>query len=263
MKLGNIRVEGAQVFVLPVKEHRFVLVLRGDDLEADLSDTDPQREGLAPPPVTAVNDSAKATARLVNQFITSAKESLSHEGKGNMVLLRGFAKKPSLPSMEDIFGLRAAAIASYPMYRGLAKLVGMKVVATGTSIEEELATLEAEYGNFDFFYVHVKGADSAGEDGDFSRKVKVIEQVDSCIPRLERMKPDVLIVTGDHSTPAIMKSHSWHQVPFVIRSRWCVGDGLPKFSERHCSRGSLGTFPALAVMPLAMANALKLAKYGA
>ncbi len=263
VKLHNVRVDGAQIFVLPVKEHRFVLVLRGDGLEADLSDTDPQREGLVPHPVSAVNERAEATARMANQFINSARESLRHERKGNMVLLRGFSKKPSLPSMRDIFGLRAAAIASYPMYRGLAKLAGMNVVATGTSIEDELATLEANYSSFDFFYVHVKGADSAGEDGDFSRKVKVIEEVDSCIPKLERMKPDVLMVTGDHSTPAIMKSHSWHPVPFVLCSKWCFPDGLAKFSERDCLKGSLGMFPALAVMPLAMAHALRLTKYGA
>lgn len=262
-RLQKIVIGGVKLFVVPVKEHRFVLVLRGDGLRPELGDTDPQREGLAPLSIVATHEIARHTAGLVEQFIDSARGVLKDSDPANMVTLRGFSQKPDMPSIGDIFGLRAAAIAAYPMYKGLAKLVGMEVIATGAGIEDELAAIEENYGNFDFFYMHVKGADSAGEDGDFSRKVNVIEQVDSYIPAMERIKPDVLIIMGDHSTPAIMKSHSWHPVPFVLYSKWCYPDGLSKFSERNCLKGSLGIFSALAVMPLAMANALRLTKYGA
>ncbi|MBI4331257.1 MAG: 2,3-bisphosphoglycerate-independent phosphoglycerate mutase [Chloroflexi bacterium] len=262
-ELQKIKIPGVQVFVLPVKEHRFALIMRGAALRAELADTDPQREGMAPLPIVPLDRKAERTARLVKQFVSAARDVLKDEKKANMVLLRGFSLRPALPPFEEVFKLRAAAIASYPMYRGLAKLVGMEVLTTGSTLTDELATLEANFGKFDFFYVHVKGADSAGEDGDFARKVKVIEEVDAALPRISTLGPDVLIVTGDHSTPAVMKSHSWHPVPFVIRSKSCRPDRLDKFSEDHCLRGHLGNFPALAVMPVALAHALKLNKYGA
>ncbi len=262
-KLQDVMIPGVEIFILPVKEHRFALVFRGLSLEADLSDTDPQREQLAPLPVTPLRKKAQTTADMVNEFINDARRALNGQTPANMILLRGFSKKPSLPSFEIVFKLKAAAIANYPMYKGLAKLVGMQVIPSGSTIEDEIATLEANYEEFTFFYMHIKGADSAGEDGDFARKVKIIEQVDNILPDVQRLSPDVLIVTGDHSTPAVMKSHSWHPVPFVLHSKLCRPDGVLKFSERDCLRGSLGTFPALGVMPLAMAHALKLSKYGA
>jgi 2,3-bisphosphoglycerate-independent phosphoglycerate mutase len=149
------------------------------------------------------------------------------------------------------------------MYRGLAKLVGMDVLQTGTSIEDEIATLKQEYANYDYFFIHVKGADSAGEDGDFDRKVKVIEEVDRALPSLMDVKPDVLVITGDHSTPALLKAHSWHPVPVLLHSKWCRPDKACQFSESACSSGGLGRLPAIQIMLLAMANALKLTKFGA
>ncbi len=262
-ELKNIKIEGVTLFVLPVKEHRFALMMRSAGLQPDLADTDPQREGMAPLPVTPLNKKAQATAKLVTRWINAAAAILKDRKTGNMVLFRGFSTKPTLPSFDEVYRLKAAAIAAYPMYRGLAKLVGMDVVATGTTLDDELASLEANYVKFDFFFLHVKGTDSAGEDGDFARKVRVIEQVDALVPRITRLNPDVLMITGDHSTPASMKGHSWHPVPFLLSARWCRPDRLPKFSEESCLKGHLGTFPALAAMPLAMAHALKLNKYGA
>jgi 2,3-bisphosphoglycerate-independent phosphoglycerate mutase len=170
---------------------------------------------------------------------------------------------PDLPQMNDVYKLKPAAIASYPMYRGLAKLVGMEVLETGTTMEAEIATLKENYSRYDYFFVHVKGTDAAGEDGDFKRKVKVIEETDKALGDLISLEPDVIVVTGDHSTPAALKGHSWHPVPVLLHSRWCRPDSETRFSEKACIRGGLGQFPAMQIMPLAMANAQKLAKYGA
>jgi 2,3-bisphosphoglycerate-independent phosphoglycerate mutase len=179
------------------------------------------------------------------------------------VLLRGFSRRPSLPTMPEVYKLKPAAIASYPMYRGLARLVGMQILETGTSITEEFATLEQNYNDYDFFFLHIKGGDSAGEDGDFDRKVKVIEEVDGALSILTSLEPNVIVVTGDHSTPALLKGHSWHPVPILIYSKWCRPDRVGGFSELGCILGGLGRLPATQVMPLAMANALKLTKFGA
>jgi len=165
--------------------------------------------------------------------------------------------------MNEVYKLRPVAIVTYPMYRGLAKLVGMEVVDSGDSIEEEFKALEQHYAAYDFFFLHVKQADAAGEDGDFLRKVQVIEEVDAALPRLLDLEPAVIVVTGDHSTPALLKAHSWHPVPFLLYSQWCRPDDVVEFSETACAKGSLGRFPALEVMPLALANALKLTKFGA
>ncbi len=261
--LRRIRIPGVQLFVLPVKEHRFALIMRGAGLRPELADTDPQREGQPPIAVTPTNQKARPMARVVAGFIDSARDILKSHKTANMVLLRGFSVRPCLPSFDDIFRLRAAAIANYPMYRGLARLAGMALVPGGNTLDDELAALEANYAKYDFFYIHVKGTDSAGEDGDFARKVKVIEQVDTLLPRVTKLNPDVIIITGDHSTPAVMKSHSWHPVPFLLSSKLCRAEGAQKFSEENCRHGHLGTFPALAAMSLAMAHTLKLNKYGA
>jgi 2,3-bisphosphoglycerate-independent phosphoglycerate mutase len=165
--------------------------------------------------------------------------------------------------MNEVYKLKPAVIASYPMYRGLAKLVGMEVLGTGTSIENELVTLKENYTSYDFFFLHVKGTDAAGEDGDFDRKVSIIEQVDNALPSLTSLEPDVIVVTGDHSTPALLKGHSWHPVPILLHSKWCRPDGVKRFSELACVSGGLGRFSATQIMPLAMANALKLTKFGA
>lgn len=188
---------------------------------------------------------------------------LASEHPANMVLLRGFSKYPRLPKLTDIYGVRAAVVAVYPMYRGLAKLAGMQAVKTGDSVADELAALESVYADFDFFFVHVKKTDSAGEDGNFDKKVSIIEEADAQIPRLLALKPDVLVVTGDHSTPAAFRAHSWHPVPVLLFSKWCRPDGAPRFTERECRTGSIGHVRAAELMPLVMANAERLAKFGA
>jgi 2,3-bisphosphoglycerate-independent phosphoglycerate mutase len=262
--LRTIKLDGVEVFVETVKEHRFVLVLRGPGLGDALSETDPQRLGVPAQPVRALNPDSEKSAKLVNEFVGRARKLLADKHPANMVLLRGFAKRPAIPSYEQVFGLRAAAIAVYPMYRGLAKLLGMKMVTvTGETIADEFTALEKNWNDFDFFYLHVKKTDSAGEDGDFARKVHVIEEVDTQLPRLMALKPDVVIIGGDHSTPSLLKSHSWHPVPVMLYSRYVRADGIAEYGERACARGSLGHLPAKDLMPIALANAQRLTKFGA
>jgi len=256
-------IDGVKVFVSPVREHRLVVVFHGDGLAPEVSDSDPQQLGVTPKPVAALSPEADKLASVANQFMTQAKTLLAEHYPSNMVLLRGFSKHPHFPSMSEIYKLKPAAIVSYPMYRGLAKLVGMEVLKTGTTIEDEITTLKQSYTDYDFFYLHIKGTDSAGEDGDFERKVRVLEQIDNTLPELISLEPDVIVVTGDHSTPALLKGHSWHPVPILLYSRWCRCDRVSEFSESACVSGGLGRFPATQVMPLAMANALKLTKFGA
>ncbi len=265
-RLKTISLPGVQVFVEPVKEHRFVLVLRpghGDSLGADLNDTDPQLVGHAPLPVRAQKPESERTAALVNQWIAQAQEILKDERPANGLTLRGFAKDPGLPRFPDIYKLRAAAIAIYPMYRGVAKLVGMDVLEPGQTLADEVARLREAWARYDFFFVHIKPTDSRGEDGDFAAKVKVIEEVDALIPDIMALGPTVLIVTGDHATPAKLKSHSWHPVPVLLWSPNARPDGVASFGERTCRTGGLGIFQATDLMPLAMGHALRLARYGA
>lgn len=261
--LRGISLPGVKVFVQPVREHRFLLVLRGDGLAEGIADTDPQRLGVSPLPAQAERPEAEATARLVNDFIAQARERLADKHPANMLLLRGFSKWPELPHMGNVFGLKAAAVAVYPMYRGLAKLVGMTVLPTGTAIEDEVATLQEHWQDFDFFFVHYKTTDSRGEDGDYDAKVAALEEIDAVIPGLRDLAADVLMVAGDHSTPSLLAGHSWHPVPFVICSRWCRTDKAETFDENSCRAGGLGIIPATAVLPLALANAQRLTKYGA
>jgi len=261
--LDGVLIDEVKLFVCPVKEHRFIVVFRGEGLAAELSDSDPQQIGVAPKVITALRPEAGRMASISNQFIAQAKATLAGHYPANMLLLRGFSKRPQFPTMGEIYKLKPAAIASYPMYRGLAKLVGMEVLETGTTIEDEFATLKQNYTNYDFFFLHIKGTDSAGEDGDFDRKVRVIEEVDNALPNLTGLEADVIVVTGDHSTPALLKGHSWHPVPILLYSKWCRPDRVGEFSESACVCGGLGRFPATQIMPLAMANALKLNKFGA
>ncbi len=262
--LRAIQLPDVETFVEPVKDYRFVLVLRGEGLSGGLTETDPQQLGVPPRKVEALIPEAQPTAELLNQWIAQARELLADQHPANMVLLRGPDKTPLLPGMAEVYGLKAAAIASYPMYRGVAKLVGMDILETGETVEEEVATLTAYWAEYDFFFVHVKKTDTAGEDGDFARKAAVIEHVDEVvIPVVVSLQPDVLIVTGDHSTPALLRSHSWHPVPTLLRSKYCRPDPVQTFGERACMGGGLGVFPATDLMPLAMANALRLTKLGA
>jgi 2,3-bisphosphoglycerate-independent phosphoglycerate mutase len=262
-ELGGINFQGVKALVAPVEGHRFLLVLRGASLNPDLADSDPQQVGVAPKEVAALSREAEATAAVVNSWIGKARGVLADHHPANMVVLRGFARLPHLPSMGESYKLNPVAIATYPMYRGLARLVGMTVVDCGRSVEDQFAALARHYAEHDFLFLHIKKTDTAGEDGDFQRKVKAIEEVDAAIPRVADLKPDVIVVTGDHSTPAVMKAHSWHPVPFLLHSPLCRPDDVTEFSERACSKGALGRFPALDIMPLALAHAQKLAKFGA
>ncbi|MBF6599066.1 MAG: 2,3-bisphosphoglycerate-independent phosphoglycerate mutase [Dehalococcoidia bacterium] len=262
--LRGIELPGVQVFVEPVRDHRFLLVLRGEGLSDRLTETDPQREGEKPLPVRATAPEAEATAALLNQFVAQAAKLLAGHEPANMLTLRGLAKRPPMPSIAEAGKFRAAAIAAYPMYRGLAKLVGMTVLPTGVAFADELATLRQHWDAFDFFFIHFKKADAAGEDGDFQAKMRALEEVDGYIDDLHAMQADVLMVAGDHSTPAVLAAHSWHPVPFLLHAREYVQiDGAEAFNERACARGSLGTMAARDVLSLAMAYAGRLTKYGA
>jgi len=261
--LNKINIDGAEISVLPVKEHRFVLIVRGITLSPELADSDPQQLGLAPKKIKALSPQAHRTAEIANEFVSQARGLLRGETRANMVLLRGFSRRPDIPSIPEIYKLKPAAIATYPMYRGLAKLVGMQVLPGGENITEQMNSLRRHYADYDLFFIHFKSTDARGEDGDFQAKVQAIEELDNALPSLLSLNPDVLIITGDHSTPATLAMHSWHPVPFMLKSKWCRPDSVTEFSEQACLGGGMGRFPATEIMSLAMANALKLDKFGA
>jgi 2,3-bisphosphoglycerate-independent phosphoglycerate mutase len=263
-RLRSIRLPGVQVFVEPVKDHRFLLVLRGEGLSDRVTETDPQREGKKPMLSRALAPAAEATASLINEWVAQAGKLLRDEPKANMLTLRGIAKHPPMPSIVETCKFRAAAIAAYPMYRGLAKLVGMDVIKTGATFADEVETLKQNWDKYDFFFIHFKRADAAGEDGDFQAKIAALEEVDTYIDELHALQADVFMVAGDHSTPAVVAGHSWHPVPFLCHAtEFSQADQSEGFNEKACSRGVLGTFPAKEVLSLAMAHAGRLTKYGA
>jgi 2,3-bisphosphoglycerate-independent phosphoglycerate mutase len=261
-RLDQIEVEGAQLDVFPVQDYRFVLRLRGQGLSEAISETDPQITGVSALEVLPISPEAQKTAGMVNSFVSQAKRILAGEERGNMVLLRGWAQLPALPPMGDVYQLDPAGIAAYPMYRGLATVAGMNVIPTGRSFGDEVQTLHQRYQEHDFFFIHYKPADAAGEDGDFDAKVKCLEDLDPFIPQIRELEPDVFMVAGDHSTPAVMAAHSWHPVPFMLNSRLTRGEGIQGFNERACGLGSIGRIPATNVMLLALSHAGKLTKYG-
>lgn len=262
-RLRGISVPGVQLFVEPVKEYRFVLALRGSNLSGRLSETDPQTLGKPPLPVRALEPEARPAADAVNAFVTQARRMLADEKPANMVLLRGFDQLPELPRFPEIFRLRAAAIAAYPMYRGLARLVGMETLKTGAGFGDEVATLRQHWDAYDFFFLHYKDTDKAGEDGDFDAKVEALERLDAFIPEILAQEPDVMVVTGDHSSPSVLAAHGWQPVPVLVTGRYSGADPVQSFSERACAAGTLGIIPAQHLMPLVLANALRLTKFGA
>ncbi len=262
-KLRRIRLPGVETFVEVVKEYRFVLVLRGEGLVDGLTETDPQRTGVPPLPVKPLRPEAQATADLLNRWLAEARALLADEPRANSLNLRGIAKVPPIPKMPDIYKVRAAAIATYPMYRGIGQLVGMEVLPTGETIEDEVATLREHWDAYDFFFFHVKKTDSHGEDGHFEAKRAVIEHLDRCLPDLLALKPDVVVVTGDHSTPCALRSHSWHEVPILLWSRYVRPDAVERFGERPCMAGGLGHIRHSDIVPLMMAHAGRLTKFGA
>lgn len=262
-RLRQIPLPGVELFVEPVREHRFVVVFRGAGLGDQVNDTDPQVLGQKPLAAEGRDEASRRTAQLANQFVAEAARLLAPEGPTNMITLRGFARHPQIARFPEIYGLRAAALAVYPMYKGLARLVGMDVLDAGSTLAEQLTTLERVWNAYDFFFIHYKYTDSTGEDGNFAAKVEMIERLDAAVPRLRALDPEVLIVTGDHSTPSKLRSHSWHPVPTLLWSRRCRPDGVVEFGESFCLRGGLGQFPAMYLMPLALAHAGRLGKYGA
>jgi 2,3-bisphosphoglycerate-independent phosphoglycerate mutase len=259
-----VAVPGYEVFFRPVKEHRAALVVRGPGLAEGIHDTDPQVTGRAPLPLAAADPAAaRTTLEVLGAIVRQAEAVLADEPKANRMLLRGISFFHPLPSLEERFGLRACGIAAYPMYKGLARLAGMAVDDRPKTPVDLATSLAERWADFDYFFVHYKYTDSSGEDGDFERKVRMIEEADALLPRIEACRPDVLAVTGDHATPAVMKGHSWHPVPALVHSAWCPSDGLAKFDEVHCARGTLGLRPTLHLMALLLAHARRLAKYGA
>jgi 2,3-bisphosphoglycerate-independent phosphoglycerate mutase len=260
----NVRVEGVETLIEPVREYRLVVRFRGEGLGDDVADTDPLTTGLPPlDPKAGSPDSAK-TARVAADFLRQARAVLKDEHPANFLMLRGFAKFPKIATMQDAYGLRSVAIAVYPMYRGLARLVGMTVIESVKTLADQMEVLKANWDKYDFFFIHYKYTDSTGEDGNFARKVEMIEALDAEVPKILERKPDVLIVTGDHSTPSRMRSHSFHPVPTLL---WAPATSRPDlvitFGERPCSQGGLGQFPAKDLMPLALAHAGRLQKFGA
>ena len=263
IRLRQVSIPGIEVFVEPVKEHRFVVVLRGKGLAGEVDDTDPQQTGVPPLAPRARDDESQRTAEVAAEFTRQAVELLSDQKQANGMTMRGFAARPQLPSYQEVYGLTAAAIAVYPMYKGLARLVGMNIVGQAQTLAEQIDLLEKHWEEYDFFFIHYKYTDSTGEDGNFDAKVARTEDFDAIIPRVTALNPDVLIVTGDHSTPSFLKSHSWHPVPTLLVSDCCRPDGKQAFSERECITGGLGHFEAKYLMSLALANAGKLGKFGA
>jgi len=256
-------IKGIKAELFPGKEHRFVLKLSGSGLSDELTDADPQKENKKRVATIPKSSKAEMSAEIVNSFIDQITDILKSSPKANTILLRGFSKYPSLPSMKELFRLNPAALAQYPMYKGLAKLVGMEILDGGQDLEALITALEKHYASFDFFYIHVKKTDSCGEDGRFKDKVKAIEETDSIIPRILSLNPDVFVVTSDHSTPCLLKGHSWHPNPICLHAKTALPDRVATFTERACSQGYLGIFRAIFAMPLMLAHAGKLKKFGA
>ncbi|MDR0328033.1 MAG: 2,3-bisphosphoglycerate-independent phosphoglycerate mutase [Planctomycetaceae bacterium] len=261
--LKAIKIPGVEIFVEPVKEHRFVVVFRGAGLGDAVADTDPQKTGVPVLDPVARDAASQKTADIAKQFHQQAVKILAGQPKANNHTMRGFAKKPHMPSYAELYGLKSACIAVYPMYKGLASFAGMTLVGEPATLSEEIDVLEKEWKNYDFFFVHFKYTDSRGEDGNFNEKVKMIEEFDKIIPRIQALKPACLVVTGDHSTPAKMASHSFHPVPTLIVSDLARTDATEHYGERDAVLGGLGQFEAMYLMPLAMAHAGKLGKFGA
>jgi 2,3-bisphosphoglycerate-independent phosphoglycerate mutase len=261
---ASVKIEGVETLIEPVQDYRLVVRFRGDGLGPNVADTDPLSTGLHTLEPKAADPGSEKTAKVAAQFLKQAKEILKDERPANFLMMRGFAKFPDIATMEDVYGLRSVAIAVYPMYRGLARLVGMTVAEPGKTLADQMDVLKAQWGQYDFFFLHYKYTDSSGEDGNFAKKVSVIEALDAEIPKILDLKPDVLIVTGDHSTPSRMKSHSWHPVPLLLWAPATVRpDYVAEFGERPCLQGGLGQIRAKDIMPLAMAHAGRLQKFGA
>ncbi len=259
----KLHVDGVEVILRHEREHRALVVLRGEGLDSRLGDTDPQVAGVAPLAPRILDSAAARTAEVVAEVDSQIRAVLSDHPKVNALLLRGFDQHRELPGFKERYGLRAAAVGIYPMYRGIARLLGMDVLGRPADLDEQLTILQDAWDDYDYFFVHHKATDSAGEDGDRPRKIAAIERLDAAIPALMALRPDVVMVSGDHSTPTQMAAHSWHPVPIVLWSARCGRDDTDRFGERWCRAGGLGTRPMKTMMPILLANAGRLDKYGA
>ncbi len=257
------KIEDIEVSVFPVKEYRFGVVLKGRGLTPCIKDTDPQQVGVPPLEAVSTCENGLKTARIINKFIQMAESLLKEEKKANGMLLRGVSSIPDIQPFSKRYGLLPLALANYPMYKGLARLVGMETPEVGASFQSVIERLKKEWNNYNFFFVHYKWTDKAGEDGDFLKKVKYLEEFDSYLPDVLSLNPSVLVITGDHSTPSLWKGHSWHPNPLLLYSRVAGPDDRQRFTERECKYGYLGQIYARDIMALALANAGKLKKYGA
>jgi 2,3-bisphosphoglycerate-independent phosphoglycerate mutase len=261
--LRDIRVPRSDIELHAVQDHRFVLRLKGADLDGAIANTDPGAVGAKPKRAKALTPRAETTAGIVNAFVDQALDRLRGQSVANALVLRGFSMLPNIPGFCELYGLRSAALAIYPMYKGLARTVGMDILECGKTFSDQLRTLETHWDNYDYFFIHYKYTDSCGEDGDFLSKVNHIETLDGCIDPLVRLDPAVLAITGDHSTPAALKSHSWHPVPLLLVSSTSRRDGSTAFTETVCARGALGNMESKYLMGLLLAHALRLDKFGA
>jgi 2,3-bisphosphoglycerate-independent phosphoglycerate mutase len=261
--LKKVSLKGVEVSVKPVKDYRSVVVFRGKGLSDAVADTDPQALGVKPLDPVALDPKAERTAQVAKDFITAARKILAGQAPANGVLLRGFAELPHIPSMKALYKLNPVALAVYPDYKGVARLVGMEAIEDLADLEAQGKALESLWQRHDFFFIHHKYTDSRGEDGDFDAKVKEIEKVDAFLPRVLAMKPDLIIVTGDHSTPAVAKAHTAHPVPFLLNATEARPDGIASFGERECAKGVWGIIPASMLIRLALGYTGKLKKYGA
>ncbi len=262
--LRTIEIPGVEIFVEPVKEYRFALILRAEGLDPRIRETDPQMTGVPPRPIEAADPAAEKTASILRQWWDEANRLLADHPPANSCTLRGYAKDPGLPRFPEVYRIKSAAVAVYPMYKGVSRLVGMDVIQHDAETPaQEFEVVKENWDDYDFFFVHVKKTDSYGEDGNFDAKVGVIEEVDQALPGLLELKPDVIAITGDHSTPSLMKRHSWHRVPVLIWAEWArYGKSMP-FGETNCATGSLGLIRHVDIMPLALAHAKRLGKFGA
>jgi len=262
--LRDIKVEGAEVFAEVVRDYRGLVVFRGEGLGANLADSDPQMTGVRPLQIEALDAESESAAAIANEFVAKAIEALKPHAPGNGVLMRGFSSYPDMPTLQELYGVNPVAIAFYPMYRGVARYAGMDVITEGINgFDDELAALEANFDKYDYFFLHYKYADSAGEDKNFALKVERLEEADAAIPRIMALNPDVLVVTGDHSTPAVWGAHSWHPVPVLMKAPYIRTDDVTAFTERACAAGGLGRFPGRELMPTMLAHAGRLDKFGA
>jgi len=257
------RIEGVDVHLLEGKEHRFTVVFRGEGLSPALNDNDPQREGLGLLPIVAQADGAERSAQVVAQFLSALREILADEEVATGALLRGFSGLPEVTPFDDLYQASAGAIAAYPMYRGVARLVGMNILGAPKNLEGEIDLLTEKWDDHDFFFLHYKNTDSAGHSGLFDEKVKALEEFDALLPRIQALEPEAIIITGDHSTPCIHEEHSWHPVPTMIWSPLALYRKEATFSERECLCGDLGDFQATELVTIALAHASRLLKFGA